>query len=189
MKRILTIFFAVACCLLTQAKHMEFMGIPINGTISSFQAKLQAKGCSVSKYSKDLPSGVRMLTGVFAGEDCNIYVWYNNKTKQVYRVRAVKDCEESLQTAHNTFYYFKNLLKQKYSDCALSSDDLEGLTSTDYEFELMVVEEQGDDVMLRGTIDVEIIEYDTYPSQYGVSITYEDFDNTSKNEQKTLEDL
>lgn len=70
------------------AKHLEFMGTPITGTITSFQTKLQSKGCSIAKGNNQLPSGIRGFKGVFAGKDCDIYVWYNHRTKQVYKVRA-----------------------------------------------------------------------------------------------------
>lgn len=40
-----------------------------------------------------------------------------------------------------------------------------------------------------GTINLFIIEYDTYPSSYGVSITYEDLGNSTKNENEILNDL
>lgn len=40
-----------------------------------------------------------------------------------------------------------------------------------------------------GTIDVHIIDYDGYPTTYGVAITYEDIEGSSQNEQNTLNDL
>lgn len=190
MKKLLTIIIAVACCVIVQAKHLEFMGIPINGTITSFQSKLQSKGCSLSKDNNQLPTGIRGFKGVFAGKDCNIYVWYNHKTKQVYQVHAVTECGNSIDNAHNTFYYYKNLLNQKYTGMALTSDMLEDSTNGEFDFDVMVIEppiEVGS--TLLGSINVSIIEYDTYPVSYGIAITYEDFDNSSKNEQNTLDDL
>lgn len=80
MKRLLTFIIAVVCCVIMQAKHLEFMGIPINGTITSFQTKLQAKGCTLSKDNNQLPTGNRGFKGVFAGKDCNINVLYDHKT-------------------------------------------------------------------------------------------------------------
>lgn len=190
MKRLLIFIITVVCCVIVQARHLEFMGIPINGTITTFQTKLQAKGCSLSKESNQLPIGIRGLKGVYAGKDCNIYVWYNHKTKQVYKVRVITNCGKSIDNAHYTFFYYKNLLNQKYSEQALTSDMLEDSNNGEYDFDVMVLEppiEVGS--QLVGSINLYIIEYDTYPTTYGVSVTYEDFDNSFKNEQKTLDDI
>ena len=189
LKYFLTIICIFASLSLS-AKHLEFMGIPISGTINSFQAKLQAKGCSLASNNKDLPTGIRGFTGVFAGKDCDIIVWYNHKTKIVYQVRAVVDCGSSLDNAHNTFLYYKNLLNQKYKEIALTSDMLEDSSNGDYNFDMVILEppiEVGAQAI--GTINLFIIEYDTYPSSYGVSITYEDLENSTKNENETLNDL
>lgn len=172
------------------AKHLEFMGIPITGTITSFQTRLQSKGCSIAKGNSQLPSGIRGFKGVFAGKDCDIYVWYNHRTKHVYKVRAISDCGSALDVAHNTFYYYKNLLNQKYEGISLNSDMLEDSTNNEYEFDMVVIQppiEVGAKAL--GTIDVHIIDYDDYPTTYGVAITYEDIEGASQNEQNTLNDL
>lgn len=172
------------------AKHLEFMGIPITGTITSFQTKLQSKGCSLSKDNNQLPTGIRGFEGVFAGKDCRIIVWYNHRTKQVYQVRAIADCDDSLEYAHSVFYYYKNLLKQKYEGRVLDSDMLEDSPNGEYEFDMVVIQppiEVGAQAI--GIISVHIIEYDDYPTTYGVAITYEDFEGSSQNEQNTLNDL
>lgn len=172
------------------AKHLEFMGTPITGTITSFQTKLQSKGCSIAKGNNQLPSGIRGFKGVFAGKDCDIYVWYNHRTKQVYKVRAISDCGSALDVAHNTFLFHKNLLNQKYEGISLNSDMLEDSTNNEYEFDMVVIQppiEVGAKAL--GTIDVHIIDYDGYPTTYGVAITYEDIEGSSQNEQNTLNDL
>ena len=172
------------------AKHLEFMGIPINGSITSFQNKLLAKGCSVSKENKLLPTGIRGFHGLFAGKDCDIYVWYNPRTKIVYSVRAVAYCGSTIENAQNVFNYFKNLLTKKYEDMALTSDMLEDSDNSEYEFDLIVIQppvKEGSEIL--GTISVGIIDYDDYPQTYSVAITYEDLNNSSKNEQNTLDDL
>lgn len=189
MKRtILILFGIILLSIVAEAAHLEFMGIPINGTISSFQTKLLAKGSTVGKNNKDLPTGIRSFDGVFAGKDCEIIVWYNHRTKHVYQVRAIVECI-SLEVAHNTFDYYKNLLNQKYSGVALTSDMLEE-HSEPYDFNMMVIEppiEVG--ATLIGSISVNIIDYDTYPASYGLAITYEDFENSQKNNRNIIEDL
>lgn len=188
--RLLLSFLSLLFALVVSAKHLEFMGIPITGTINSFQTKLQGKGCSLYKYNSELPTGIRGFNGVFAGKDCNIYVWYNHRSKIVYKVRAVVDCGTSLESSHNTFRYFKNLLLQKYEGLALNSDMLEDSSNGEYDFDMIVIEppiQVGAPAI--GGITLNIIEYDTFPISYGVAITYEDIENSSKNENDTLNDL
>lgn len=189
LRTILTTLF-VSLSFLLQAKHLEFMGLPISGTISVFQTKLQGKGCTVMKDNNQLPTGIRGFNGVFAGKDCNIYVWYNHRTKVVYKVRAVTECGSSIESARNTFTYFKNLLNQKYEEVALTSDMIDDYPNDEYNFYIMVIDppiQEGAQII--GTISLSIIDYDTIPTSYGVAITYEDFENSTKNENDTLNDL
>lgn len=193
MKRLTTFIIAITLCLLVHAKHLEFMGIPITGSITTFQTKLQAKGCTLSKNNNLLPTGIRGFKGVFAGKDCDIFVWFNHKTKQVYQVRAVTESLESLDQTHNLFYYFKNLLNQKYLGKALTSDLLEDSSFGEFDFEVVVLDRPYDgdftDNQIIGTIVENIISYDSYISSYSVAITYEDLENSSKNDENTLDDL
>ena len=86
-----------------QNSHIKFMGIELNGTISEFQTKIQAKGATVSPDSKSYPNGIRAYNGTFSGEKATILVWYNERTKQVYRAKAIvnrygKDLIEQVMT-------------------------------------------------------------------------------------------
>lgn len=77
----------VAVC--AQAQHMKFMGIPLDGTIDSFQAKLAAKGIKPDKqYNATTPVGSRFFEGIFCGYQAEFYAYYNAKTKNVYRCKA-----------------------------------------------------------------------------------------------------
>ena len=99
---IITCLIAVIAQAQEPKEHLKFMGIELNGTIADFQTKLQAKGLTVSPQSKQHPTGVRVFDGTFSGEDAQIVVWYNPRTKEVYRAKAVisrygKDLVEQLQ--------------------------------------------------------------------------------------------
>lgn len=188
LRSLLSSFFVLVALTLS-AEHLEFMGIPLTGTITNFQSKLQAKGCSLAKWNNEVPTGIRAFTGVFAGKDCNIYIWFNHRTQQVFRARAVVDCS-SLEVAHSTFNYYKELLLQKYQENALTSDMLDNPEDDEYEFDMVVIHtpvEVGSQAL--GTIALGIIEYDTYPKSYGVTITYEDWDGSKQNDQNLLNDL
>lgn len=190
MKKVVLLLLVAIFSFAVQAKHLEFMGIPITGSITSFQSKLIAKGCSVSKDTNQYPIGIRAFKGIFAGKDCDILVWYNPKTKIVYRVRAIADGGSSLDNTHNIFYYYKKMLNRKYEDEALTSDMLEDSENDEFEFDMVVMQppiQEGAQIL--GTISMHIIEYDDYPTTYGVAITYEDLEGSSKNEENSLNDL
>ena len=96
MKRFLTFL----CCLLIAVasfaqnanQHLKFMGVPINGSITQFQAKLVAKGCSYNQTeSAQSANGCRIFYGTLIGNKVRICVFYNTLTKSVYRVKAIMD--------------------------------------------------------------------------------------------------
>lgn len=83
MRKYILLLFILSSLLLN-AKHLEFMGIPINGSIALFSTKLKSKGYTQLQGNNQLPIGIRGFHGVFAGEECELYVYYNPKTKIVY---------------------------------------------------------------------------------------------------------
>lgn len=163
------------------------MGIPITGTINSFQTKLLAKGCRLVQYNNLLPNGIRGFEGVFAGKDCKIAVFYNNRTKQVYGVRAFINCDSS-DTAGNTFNYYKNLLTKKYEDLSIDSDDLED-SSVTY-FGMVIFEAPPQEGMEQiGEIDISIKDQDDYDNPYYVAIEYIDAIGYRENVKDLMNDL
>lgn len=194
MQRLRNIITAlmVLFALTMSAKHLEFMGIPIDGSISTFQTKLLAKGCKLSKSSSTAPNGVREYTGTFAGKQCNIVVWYSVRTRQVYQVRAITQWSESKSTARTNFSYYKDLLKKKYGDRSLTSDFTGDTKEGDDIFYLTVYGSANDDyAQASGYIylSVEELELDYSPNEYTVFVTYEDRTNSQKNENDQLNDL
>lgn len=90
----------------TTFPHLPFMGIPLNGTIDNFQAKLSAKGVYVDHAAnKTMGIGCRVFKGMFSGKKANIYVYYNDRTKIVYRAKAVIQSSE-MDLRNNNYNYF-----------------------------------------------------------------------------------
>ena len=53
--------------------HIKFMGIPLTGTITQFQAKLVSKGCTYDKAtSSSLSNGIKLYNGTFVGNKVDI---------------------------------------------------------------------------------------------------------------------
>ena len=84
--RLIYLFLLLSTSCLAQ-QHLSFMGIPINGTINSFELKLKAKGVMPDRESnKSRPYGERLFNGLYLGRKCAILVRYTGKTKSVYGV-------------------------------------------------------------------------------------------------------
>lgn len=88
MKRIITlVLLVITFCLSAQAQsHLTFLGIPIDGDVYSFCKKLKKKGfidnSSSQRYYED---GV-CFTGDFRGNNANVFLGWNGKTRKVCTV-------------------------------------------------------------------------------------------------------
>ena len=108
MKKLAFIFCVCLLSLTIQAQktsHLKFMGIELNGTISEFQSKLLAKGLKVSLESKNRPNGQRVYEGTFSGEEATICVWYDTRTKIVYRTKVLisREREDLIKQLKSSF--------------------------------------------------------------------------------------
>ena len=106
-------------CLVTilsygQTNHLTIMGIPITGSITTFQQKLAAKSYRVNATAnKDLPVGQRAFKGKFSGHDCSLIAYYFQDTKIVHKVRVSIDFPKYVD-ADNAYNEFKKDLLMKY---------------------------------------------------------------------------
>ena len=183
---IFLIISIVACCCPVEAQHLKFMGIPLNGTITQFQNKLQAKGVKYDKkISQMSPSGVRAFKGTFAGEKADIYVYYDPSSKVVYRAKAVI-CYPTALICDNHYDEIKSLLSSKYPDAYTESGYQDGHESYSY-----IVSEEGNSGLrnILGLIGIYISEgdildiYDRY-----LHIDYTDYLNSMKNDDSKMKD-
>lgn len=161
-----------------QSEHMKFMGIPLDGTINTFQSKLAAKGLKPDvQLNRKLEVGVRAFNGSFAGHKADIYVYYDEKTKIVYRAKACIDSENN-NIAEQTFKTFKSQIEDKYySQYIINTDTYDGHESIHY-------------LMLFGVIDLYFSTYtDAYPTLYCVHIDYYDITNYNKFNNSVMDDL
>ena len=108
---------------LAQQRHLSFMGIPINGTINSFELKIKAKGVIPDKeINMSLPYGERMYNGTYIGRKCSIKVRYTAKTKTVFGIEIGFSDEN--QSRVNSFESdFVEGVKKKYKDSHLISEE------------------------------------------------------------------
>jgi hypothetical protein len=162
---------------MAQTQHMKFMGIPLDGTISAFHQKLVAKGCKPDvEYNKTAPVGSRLFIGTFFGEKAKIFVYYNAKTKVVYRAKAVIDrsTEDMVIQQYNEV---KSALEEKYPNAYMDK-------SEDYGYESLTF------YTAQGWIDLYVSKHDNvYPTVYSLYIDYYDDVNDKKNENSKMNDL
>lgn len=171
-----------------QNGHLKFMGIPLDGTINEFSAKLAAKGCRVNAIAKQTPVGVRTFDGVFMGKEALIHIYYTPITKNVYRAKACIRLED--EDAIKLLYEdTKKLLVDKYTGFQK--------TRSDYGYEswsLAVSRYSNDEEFIWnrcfGEIDLYITKHDnSYPTRYFLHIDYTDQINDDKNENAMQDDL
>lgn len=179
MKRFLSFFVMLVLTLgvMAQTQHMKFMGIPLNGTISAFHQKLVAKGCKPNvEYNKTSPVGCRVFIGTFFGEKAEVYVYYNAKTKVVYRAKAciLRSSEDDIIREYNEV---KSALEEKYPDAYMVKDEYNGYESMHF-------------CTAQGEIDLYVSKYDGYSENpYSLHIDYIDEVNDKKNENSKMNDL
>lgn len=185
MKKTLLLLLCIIMAMGMQAqtqtqKHLKFMGIPLDGTISQFHSKLLAKGL---KFKADISSrGAREYNGFFSGKDAIIFVYYNTSSKIVYRAKAVieRETENLIKTEYDDF---KRLLSAKYKDAYITDDEKYGYPSC----AIIISNLSNDDI---GAISLYISKHgSSYDDFYALHIDYQDLANEKANEDKRLEDL
>lgn len=154
---------------LGQTNHIKFMGIPIDGTISTFEQKLISKGLKpIKDFNENSPSGDRYFNGVFAGYESVILVKYNPKTKIVYKVAVCID-RADYSYVQDLYAEFIDLLLRKYKDWNSGTD--EGQT------------------MCRWWNDDGDIGLVPNKQSNNLIIIYQDNANSDKNEESEISDL
>lgn len=198
---ILWLFAMISIASLAQntTEHLSYMGIPITGTITQFQSKLQAKGCSLDKMvSGSLSVGCRAFKGNFIGNKVTIFVYYDEKTRVVYRVKSVVgNVSESI--AEQKYNQIKNMLLQKYGMTYSNYGEQTGKESFSVLVEGKKLNPQMDLTTLplstngfKGNIDLFIAKDETmlsFPFDYNLHIDYYDAINNEKHLNQDLEDL
>lgn len=115
MKKILIALCIIMLSFAMRAQeHMTFMGIPIDGKISTFVQKLEDKGFTCVRTRED---GVAYLTGSFAGKrDCIILVAPSVKSLTVWKVVVVFPSKSSWESLKNEYQTMKSLYSRKYGE-------------------------------------------------------------------------
>ena len=180
-RHLLVLFLFMAVFTYGKTKHLTILGIPITGSITTFQQKLLAKNYRLdAKENKQLPVGQRVFRGRFSGHECSLRVYYFPDDKTVYKVRVSIDFLSALD-ADGAYKEIKRNLLRKYknSDSKIKSTD-------GHESLHALIIDDDDDIL--GFIDLIVFEGDdTYDSELVVG--YTDMDGFAKEEKKHTDDL
>lgn len=170
------------------------MGLPLNMTISQFTTKAAAKGISHDKkISAILNADTRAFKGRFFGADAAIYVYYNLKTKLVYRAKACVDFD-SRYSAEKFLKSVLSGLEKKYPDGWSESDTQDGFPSFTYYMpdtsKGTYIIDNEPNYTIMGGVDGYITTFSDYPDDsYTVHIDYIDLENQTKNVNSNIDDL
>lgn len=183
MKKSLFLVFMLMLSLtgFAQQTHLKFMGIELNGSITEFQKKLQSKGLTISNLSSHCPTGQLMFDGVFSGETAQVIVWFNPRSKQVYRAKALierygKDQIQQLMNEMEVKLDTKYGTEKKYSEM-VKDDHLHEFNQISY-------------FTGNGVIGLFITSSGyTSQSTFTLHIDYVDKENYAKNTADEIEDL
>lgn len=169
-------------------EHLEFMGIPIDGSLASFVEKLENKGL---KKETDLGTAF-LMEGDFAGySDCSVYIYSSNQGDYVYMV-AVSIPGATWEILSSNYFYLKNMLSQKYGvpDRFVEIFETAQQPTNDnermYYLQLNKCNYETVYSLSNGSISVKIM---NVPGESSVMLMYIDAKNNYKNQSNTLDDL
>ena len=185
MKRLYIVILSIMLFSSSYAQnHLKFMGIPLDGTINQFQAKLAAKGVTLNvPANKHVSVGARAFKGSFSGKNAQIFVYYDESSKVVYRAKVVIDTDD-INIWENNYNYFVNMLSTKYSDAQTEKGKHENKEALSF----LVPNDELALYKYLGIIDV-YRSTDLYTYTFFVHVDYIDTVNNVKHENRNMEDL
>lgn len=113
----LTMLFAVINIMAQE--HLSFMGIPIEGSLTTFCQKLKAKGFN----SVGSDNNFQSFTGNFTGRTATVGVKATDDGKDVCAVGVLFESSGEWNTLVNTYDYYKNLYTRKYGQPTISEEN------------------------------------------------------------------
>lgn len=184
-KFIFTFMFLIMSLLCFAQEHIEFKGIPLNGSSMSFVSKLRAKGYE-QVYHNNFDY---VLKGQFTGKEATVYVLGTRSSGTVWKVVAQFSEEDSWSHLKSEYNKYVDLFTQKYG---MPSDHFEFFSTPYYEgdgYELQALKNDKCTYSTyfktdKGTLNVAIT------SSCCISLGYEDKINTEiQTEEKNNADL
>ena len=188
MKRIIfTLSMLVVAIGLMAQEHLSFKGIPIEGSMTEFCKKLEAKGFT----SLGAENNIEMFTGDFTGREASVAVASTDDGNDVFSVIVFFEPSEEWNSLVSTYNYYKDLYTRKYGKQARSKE--KNPSFDDSNISLMYQLWQGKVVWgstwkaIGGDIELSIEKSGIDDGM--VMIRYRDAQNVEAKIQKDLEDI
>ncbi len=180
-------------------EHFNFMGIPLNGTITQFHSQLQKKGFSIytQPHKRYLPLGISRIRnalsyiksktnvepkyykGFFFGYECDLAVFCREKDKVVYAVKIVLSHIPGKVTVKKILEDFKEYAKNNFS-VFYDLNTLEGGAYALPTWTLYVANNDNTDSI--GKVFARVINYDFEYYYYNLEISFIDRPNAPYDE-------
>ena len=116
MKKIIITLIVVLTAMTTFAQnqlseHLEFKGVPIDGTLSEYVAKMKQNGFTLIGTE----DGVAMLSGDFAGyKGCIVGVATLKQTDLVSKITVIFPACDTWSSLSSDYFSLKKMLTEKY---------------------------------------------------------------------------
>lgn len=182
-----TIAFAQGA--LDASPHLVFKGVPIDGTLREYVAKMQASGFTLI-VTKD---GTAMLKGDFAAyKGCIVGVATLKDKDLVSKITVVFPAQETWSSLSGSYFSLKELLTEKYGQPADSEERFDGTGPDDDSYKIHAVKMDRckydtNYKTTKGTIRL-LIDHDGITSCF-VRLEYRDKINSGIVKAKALDDL
>ncbi|MCQ2274936.1 MAG: hypothetical protein MJZ86_09110 [Bacteroidales bacterium] len=172
---------AFALTSFAQKEHLKFQGIPIDGSISSFNQKVASKGWTYDSFlTKNAPMACNVYKGKYFSREATMAAYYTTQTKTVFRVRVIINISTK-NTMESVANELKNLLKKKFENSTLETTT----SDEDYPLTIIYIPNASGDTLVGA---ISILEKD-YLSDYTLIIDFEDVINSEKDSDEKLSDL
>lgn len=176
----------------TEEQHLEFMGIPIDGTLNAFAQKLQAKGMKIT----DRENGAIFLSGNFAGySDCFITILSDPSGKTVWTVGVHLPSYDSWSSLSSCYFQLKDMLTQKYGTPYNCVEEFQSITQPNDDFTKMLYVKMDKCSYVsifeisEGYIGLKINANGITTSDPCASLIYTDQINEQKRDNSAMDDL
>jgi len=113
MKRFILLISALllAATALHAQAHLEFKGVPIDGTTKSVAAQLETVGFSIYKVD----NGRYYMEGTFSGQDATIVLVPTVQTQTCWKVKVYLESSLYWSKIKSSYNIFKDNLSKKYT--------------------------------------------------------------------------
>ena len=187
---IVCVSIVLSCFAQNSTEHMTFKGIPIDGTITDFTAKMKQKGFT----HLGTQDGVALFTGEFAAtKDCTVGVVSSKTTNVVNKVAVFfPDCD-TWSRLYGNYSQLKTMLTQKYGEPTENVERFDGYSEPhddgDRMYRVQFDECKYVTIWETEKGDIELaIDHDDVSSCF-VRLSYWDKNNTEKVTNSAIDDL